>query len=197
MDLTAKDWLVIVSPLVALIIAVITTIFNIIDRRKKYEIEKEKILAELKSVLLNNVDFLQNKYRINNELMAKISKMTALVQIVYDSVLQEDWRVLDDFSSLFQYNECNQTLNELINILRENQIYLTNEIHIWFTREYARKQKVSLVELNNMAEKIDKTNIGQARYLLNEIIGNNDRGKTRLRDDLSATLSGMLSTGDL
>ncbi|MEM9969729.1 MAG: hypothetical protein AAF762_01335 [Pseudomonadota bacterium] len=73
-----NNWLSLAAPLSAIAIALITTIFNIYDSRRRHAVEKIKLDAHAKDSLFQATEFLSDKYRASKLLLLECTRINNL-----------------------------------------------------------------------------------------------------------------------
>lgn len=190
MDLTAKEYLLLLSPLVALLICIITTIFNIHDRKKHFIFENNKLMVDLGKTILQGCGFIDDKYKIYRSLMTEISLITTVMQQIYDTVKYhhtEPFKVVSKrVRSKISEKEMGNIIEKILKIARENQTSIPQNIHLRITREYTlelKKRIDACYQILKQTELKDSSEQTELLNIVNEIIGMNDSIKRTLQDD--------------
>jgi hypothetical protein len=189
--LELKDIALLLSPIVAILVAVGTVFFNVYDRKRHYTLEREKLALErekiaqdLAKALLNGSKALEKRIELYNELMARVSAITHEAQAALRSLtkgLRTSW----------DHNQTVYHLDELLTAIRKNQTFTTQFVHESITRNYAVRVTDLSVKIDEMTTESMITEVDSAVNQLTQIITLNDDLKTNIRDDLEAFIRGI------
>jgi hypothetical protein len=192
----SKDLALILSPIVAVLIAVGTIAFNYIDRKRHYAIESEKLKIEREKLsndivkaMLTGAKSLERRIELNNQLMGSISSITAYAQIALASH--------DARSLVWEANLISNQLEALLLEARSNQTFTSQFIHEEITRKYVvRVTELSARILLELASrKAEETKMSSAKNLLQQVVAAGDHLKELIRDDLEVFVRGVGAIG--
>lgn len=190
-----KEFALLLSPLVAVAVAVATVLFNHFDRRRHYELEREKLALErqklaqeMTKALLAGAKSFERRTELCNQLMQGISVITHEAQTIRRQLLRAE-------ATHWSHERVVQQLDQLQAIVRLDQVHTTQFIHEAITRSYT-------AEVMQLSERIVKA-LGdaepgpapEAASLLTQIIELGDELKGALRDDLERFVRGLASVG--
>lgn len=75
-----REIIAIVGPISAVIVALMTTLFNLYDRRRHYRIESEKLVSQQMMTVLESSEFLKDKYIAYKLLLAELAQLKNLLR---------------------------------------------------------------------------------------------------------------------
>ncbi len=162
--------------IVTLVVAILTTLYNIWDRRQFYRHERNKLNREMTRGVLTSSSLLSDKYETYKAVMISISALTAASM----RLLEGD----DNISTIkFTLPTLRELLDGVLNSLRQNPAFLPVEIHKLLSRNIAIKIAEIIISLQEISEP------KAARMQLNEIVSLCDKMKSVLEADFSKTFS--------
>ena len=182
------DW----TGILALIGVVITNIFNYFGRKKRGTIETKKIEAAVKKVALEKSSFIEDKYRLYQEIMQKISRVTEIIQGVYEKLdIKNEALNSNVLREACKEEKISELLDAIVQLVRSNQVVVPRNIHTEITRKYCKNVKKLLTKIANLLDEgegvSDSSAITELSNITNEIIGFNDKIKRLLAEDIGAT----------
>jgi len=182
------DW----TGILALIGVVITNIFNYFGRKKRDTIETKKIEAAVKKVALEKSSFIEDKYRLYQEIMQKISRVTEIIQGVYEKLdIKNEALNSNVLREACKEEKISELLDAIVQLVRSNQVVVPRNIHTEITRKYCKNVKKLLTKIANLLDEgegvSDSSAITELSNITNEIIGFNDKIKRLLAEDIGAT----------
>jgi hypothetical protein len=131
-----KELALLLSPLVAVLVAVATIVFNLFDRRRHYalererlSLEREKIAKEMAKALLSGAKSFEKRTEVYNDLMLCISEVTAVFR-------RSEAQLSAEGQARFADDELKAILARLLSLVRSNQVFTTRYIHEALTEGY-------------------------------------------------------------
>lgn len=186
-----KEIALILSPLVAVLVAAVTIWFNAYDRRRHYALEREKLTLEreklakdIAKALLAGSKSLEKRIDLYNQLFSHIS-----------SIAQEARRALDDLSKTghteWQTTRVSDSLDRLVTDARSAQVFTTQFIHKAITREFATMISRHAAEVAELLSGQSANRSDAAINRLTQMLQESETLKERLRDDLETYVRGL------
>ena len=186
-----KDIALLLSPLVALIVAAATIWFNALDRKRHYALEREKLglvreklAKEMAKALLAGSKSLDKRIDLYNEMFANIS-----------SIAHEARTALDSLSTSghanWQRARVGESLDALVVKARSAQVFTTQFVHQTITRNYASKIAQVSIEIEDLLSGSSADRCDAAINRLTQIVVASDGLKETLRDDLETYVRGL------
>lgn len=186
-----KDLAILLSPLVAVLVAAATIWFNARDRKRHYALEREKLTLEreklardMTKALLAGSRTLDKRIDLYNEMFAYISSIAHEARTALNSLAKTgdtNWRQARTTDSL----------DGLVAKARSSQVFTTDFVHKTITREYASKIARLGSELEGVLSGTSDDRRDAAVNRLTQILQASDELKYSLHDDLEVYVRGL------
>lgn len=195
--MTIEQLALILSPVVAVLVALGTIVFNIYDRRRFYaleraklNLEREKLAQEMAKELVSGSKSFEKRAELFNVLMMHISEISAAFQ---RASLADDAPI--DMADMER--TLSDHLSEILTLVRSNQVLTTPELHSIFTQGYFDGVTQSLTRLKEAdAENLDtmqRRELAKNVYVRVKSLG--DDTKDQLREHLNQYILGLAKVG--
>ncbi|MBT9458107.1 MAG: hypothetical protein IV097_15930 [Burkholderiaceae bacterium] len=188
-----KELALLLSPLVAVAVAIATVLFNHFDRRRHYALEREKLALERQKLaqemtraLLNGAKSFEKRVELSNELMQAISGITHEAQTARRQVLRS-------LPANWSHEGIVQKLEQLQAIARVGQVHTTQFIHEAITRAYTSQVMTLSEHIGQALSDTRAETPSNAASLLTQVIELGDELKSAMRDDLELFVRGLTS----
>jgi len=196
MELSNRDLLIIIAPIITLVIAIITTIYNIVERRKYYKIEEKKLVIEMSKKFLNNSSFIDDKYSIYNSLIYEIGKVTSvLIRIKTLLISPNNDNCREILKREINAEYIHKILEDTANIIRSKGSLIAYNIHKMITRDYCLFIENKIKTVNNIVESMHLNDNSDLLLIeINEMLGECEKINEYLRKDMSQTILSFIKS---
>lgn len=188
-----NESVVIFSSTLAVIVSVGTFIFNVYDKKRYYNLEREKlqlerakISREIANALLSSAKSFEKRIELYNCIMRIISEIS--------NMFNEFAREIDiSPKPSWDQQTLERNLGEIQSLLQSNQSFTTRYIHENITRGYV----LQIIKLSDEIAEILIPSKGSnnrreaAKNIATHVVGLGDKAKSDIRDDLEQLVRGL------
>ncbi|MDX8350141.1 hypothetical protein SLH49_19285 [Cognatiyoonia sp. IB215446] len=141
-----------VAPFVAILIAILTTVSNLIDRRRSHRLEKDRLDHDRKVLITQSTGYFLDKYDFTKLLLSKLSKLSRQSSDLEGRLavkVEEGLKALPAAKA-----DIEATVQDIFHSVVDNQLLLTERSHKLVTEKLLAKLG-EVIKASSQEEAID------------------------------------------